>query len=234
MYEYEEVASAYLNRPAVEWRRYPCVPTAWDNSPRRQTGEALILRDSTPEKYGRWLDEAVARQSRSAGRDGIVFINAWNEWAEGAHLEPDAFWGRAYLEVTRDVLGERFGSQEPHPEPSEPDHPQAVATEDLYHDLYERFVALQESSSGLLAYVDRRVRELKKHYEAKLRWARHEAELVTDLNDWLSEQLHLQAGRLRDLTVPDVPATDWLGFGPHSRSGRRRGRGRPADSGVLG
>ena len=85
--------------------------------------------------------------------------------------------------------------------------------EDLYHELYERFVGLQESSSGLLAYVDRRIRELKKHYEANLGWARYEAELVTDLNDWLSEQLHLQAGRLRDLAVPDVPATEWLGVG---------------------
>ena len=104
MYEYDDVASAYLNRPAVGWQRYPCVPTAWDNSPRRQTGGALLLHNSTPESYGRWLAEAATRQSRSAGRHGIVFVNAWNEWAEGAHLEPDALWGRAYLEVTRDVL----------------------------------------------------------------------------------------------------------------------------------
>ena len=93
MYEYDEVASAYLERPPVDWQRYPCVATAWDNSPRRQTGEALILHGSTPEGYGRWLEEAAIRQSRTAGRDGIVFVNAWNEWAEGAHLEPDAFWG---------------------------------------------------------------------------------------------------------------------------------------------
>ena len=50
MYEYDDVASAYLDRPAASWRRYPCVATAWDNSPRRQTGEALILHNSTPEE----------------------------------------------------------------------------------------------------------------------------------------------------------------------------------------
>jgi hypothetical protein len=211
MYGYEDVAAAYLNRPAVPWQRYPCVATAWDNSPRRQTGEALIVHNSTPESYGRWLSEAASRQSRSAGRNGIVFVNAWNEWAEGAHLEPDVFWGRAYLEVTRDVLRERFGWQETEPERAEPRHPQPVATEDLYHDLYEKFVALQDSSSGLLSYADRRVRELKQHYETKLGWARHEAEQVIELNEWLSEQLQLQSDRLRDLAVPGVPSTDWLG-----------------------
>ena len=71
-------------------------------------------------------------------------------------------------------------------------------------------MALQESASGLLSYADRRVRELKTHYETKLGWARHEAEQIVEMNEWLSEQLHLQSGVLRDLAVADVPSTDWL------------------------
>ncbi len=210
MYEYDNVASAYLNRPPAAWQRYPCVATAWDNTPRRQTGEALILHNSTPESYGRWLAEAATRQSRSAGREGVVFVNAWNEWAEGAHLEPDAYWGRAYLEVTREVLGECFGEKVRQPDPEEPIHPQPIATEDLYHDLYEKYVALQQSSSGVLSYADRRIRELKKHYESKLAWVDHQASQVIEVNEWLAEQLQLQADRMRDLAVPDVPSTDWL------------------------
>ncbi len=212
MYEYDAVASAYLDRPAVGWQRYPCVATAWDNTPRRQTGDALILANSNPASYGRWLAEAATRQSRSAGSNGIVFVNAWNEWAEGAHLEPDVFWGRAYLEVTRDVLRDRFGWRAP--ESAVPHHPQTVATEDLYNDLYEKFVALQETSSGFISYADRRVRDLKQHYEAKLERARLEGDQVVELNDWLSEQLRLQSGRLQELAVEDVFPTDWLGFGP--------------------
>jgi hypothetical protein len=210
IYEYEQVAAAYLNRPPVDWLRYPCVPTAWDNAPRRQNGEALILHDSTPERYGRWLDEAVARQSRAGGNDGVVFINAWNEWAEGAHLEPDTFWGRAYLEATRDVLRIRFGAGAEHPKLLEPVHPQPVASEDLYHDLYEQFVGLQQSASSILSFADRRVREQRKHYESKLGWERYEAAQIVEMNEWLVEQLELQSDRLRDLAVPDVPSTDWL------------------------
>ena len=222
MYDYEEVAAAYLDRPPVDWQRYPCVPTAWDNAPRRQNGEALILQGSTPERYGQWLDTALERQSRAAGRDGIVFVNAWNEWAEGAHLEPDIFWGRAYLEATRDVLRNRFGVGAAGSELAEPvRHPQPVATDALYHDLYENFVALQQEASGVLSYVDRRIRELKKTYESKLGWTRYETDLIVEMNEWLIEQLQLQEDRMRDLAIPDVPSTDWLtGRTPAPRADR--------------
>jgi len=234
MYEYDDVASAYLNRPDASWRRYPCVATAWDNSPRRQTGEALILHNSTPEGYGRWLSEAATRQSHSAGSQGIVFINAWNEWAEGAHLEPDAFWGRAYLEVTRDVLQGAFGELKGKPGAAELAHPPPIATEDLYHDLYEKFVALQQTSSEYLSYFDRRMRELKNHYEARLGWARHQATHVIEMNEWLAEQLQLQADRMRELALPDVPSTDWLSPRPYEPDPVGRGNADSPESRAPG
>ncbi len=211
MYEYEVVASAYLNRPPVEWQRYPCVATGWDNTPRRQAGEALILHNSTPNAYGRWLAEAASRQMQSSGSNGIVFVNAWNEWAEGAHLEPDEHWGRAYLEVTRDVLGELTGAPARIPERIDITHPKPLASEDLYHDLYAQFTLLQQSASGLLAYADRRIAELKKHYESKLVWANQKAGAIADYNEWLFEQLRLQEERFRELVpTSTAPLTEWL------------------------
>ena len=210
LYDYDDVAAGYLGRPAVEWQRYPCVATGWDNTPRRQAGEATMLHNCTPEGYGRWLRVAAERQASTSGRDGIVFVNAWNEWGEGAHLEPDAFWGRAYLETTRGVLQDLFGPSvtgEPVPEP-EPLAPRSA--EDLYHDLYQQYVTLQRSRSGTLSYSDRRLRELGNHYEVLLAESRREAREIADLNQDFAEQLAFQARKLKDLGVPDVAAVDWL------------------------
>jgi hypothetical protein len=210
LYDYDDVATGYLNRPTVPWQRYPCVATGWDNAPRRQDGAATVLHNGTPEGYARWLREAVARQAECSGRDGIVFVNAWNEWGEGAHLEPDAYWGRAYLEATREVVRELFGAAAagvPIPEP-EPLAPRSA--EDLYRDLYEQFVALQRSRSGILSYTDRRLRELRNHYEALLAGSRQETRELADFNHDLAERLSFQAGRLRELGAPDVAAVDLL------------------------
>jgi hypothetical protein len=207
-YDYDEVASAYLGRPPEPWLRYPCVATGWDNSPRRQSGEALVLRNATPEGYGRWLAEATAGQMQTVGREGIVFVNAWNEWAEGAHLEPDAFWGRAYLEVTRDVLRGLGGVMEPGPRGAET-AAAPTAIEDLYHDLYEQYVALQRSSSGFLSYAQRRLEELQLRHEAQLAEARREAREIADLNQVLVEQLEFLVDQLRELGA-EVPQLSWL------------------------
>jgi hypothetical protein len=64
----------------------------------------VIFRDSTPDRYEAWL-RAVVDELRPFGPgEDLVFINAWNEWAEGNLLEPCRRWGRAYLEATRRAL----------------------------------------------------------------------------------------------------------------------------------
>lgn len=95
---YGDLVENALGRPEAAYRRFPGVTPSWDNSARRRVG-ARILHGSTPELYGRWLEAELQREA-ARDEDGLVFVNAWNEWAEGAYLEPDLRWGRAYLEAT--------------------------------------------------------------------------------------------------------------------------------------
>lgn len=64
----------------------------------------MILVDSSPEFFGAWLRETVSRVKAVPEQERVVFINAWNERAEGNHLEPCERWGRPFLEATREVL----------------------------------------------------------------------------------------------------------------------------------
>ena len=75
----------------------------WDNTPRKPQGSANLFLGSTPQKYESWLERAIDKAS--AQRHEFVLINAWNEWAEGAYLEPDLRHGRAYLEATARAVG---------------------------------------------------------------------------------------------------------------------------------
>jgi hypothetical protein len=60
---------------------------------------------NTPELYENWLKWAIeTAEQRFEGDERLVFINAWNEWAEGNYLEPDVRWGRRFLEATRNAL----------------------------------------------------------------------------------------------------------------------------------
>jgi len=103
VYHYATVMENMLRKPPPSYRRYPCVTPSWDNSARREAG-ALILDQSTPELFQSWLTAAVRGELAQADGDRVVFINAWNEWAEGNHLEPDQRHGRAYLEATARAL----------------------------------------------------------------------------------------------------------------------------------
>lgn len=87
---------------------FPGVMPGWDNEARRP-GAGMVYVGSSPDKYREWLEAAI-RASVRINREGerLVFINAWNEWAEGAYLEPDRDFGFGFLEATADAL-ERSG-----------------------------------------------------------------------------------------------------------------------------
>lgn len=82
----------------------PAVFPGWDNTARR--GKAgFCFHGSDPEPYSSWLSEAALHAvDKPVGGSSMVFINAWNEWAEGAHLEPDQKYGHAFLRATAEVL----------------------------------------------------------------------------------------------------------------------------------
>jgi lipopolysaccharide biosynthesis protein len=103
VFNYDEVVKRMIDEPLPTYLRYPCVTPMWDNSARRREG-AVIFEGSTPERYGSWLETTLRRFIPPSADENLVFINGWNEWAEGNHLEPDQRWGRAYLEATRDAL----------------------------------------------------------------------------------------------------------------------------------
>jgi lipopolysaccharide biosynthesis protein len=100
-YDYGRIANRMIHKDKPDYRRFSCVCPQWDNSARRKK-DAVILYNSTPELYEHWLESEV-RKSLAADNP-IIFINAWNEWAEGNHLEPCRKWGLSYLEATRNVL----------------------------------------------------------------------------------------------------------------------------------
>ncbi|WP_243075691.1 glycoside hydrolase family 99-like domain-containing protein [Microbacterium sp. SS28] len=96
---YERTARRFMSRRPAEFRRHPGVMPGWDNSARRGPN-ATVYVDASPQRYSQWLAHARDAENRH-GKDGLVFINAWNEWAEGAYLEPDASHGDEYLSATR-------------------------------------------------------------------------------------------------------------------------------------
>ncbi len=60
----------------------------------------MITLNGTPENYEYWLHRAIeATRRETGGKEGLVFINAWNEWAEGCHLEPDHRFGKGFLDA---------------------------------------------------------------------------------------------------------------------------------------
>ena len=105
-YSYDAIVRASLEEPAPP---YPLIKTAvpsWDNDARRQ-GAGVVIAHSTPAKYEAWLSGLLQHAlGHPFFGESLICVNAWNEWCEGAYLEPDLHFGAAYLNATaRAVTG---------------------------------------------------------------------------------------------------------------------------------
>ena len=102
-HNYRHLVSSMSRQIQRDYVRFPCVTPSWDNSPRRRRG-ALVFIESSPKLFYQWLVATLANLAKSTRTPPILFVNAWNEWGEGNHLEPDQRYGRSYLQALREAL----------------------------------------------------------------------------------------------------------------------------------
>src|SRR5690606_31228910 len=102
IFDWTALVERSFSYPSQPYKLFRGVCPSWDNTARRGTN-STILANSTPGRFTRWVTNAIrdTRARLKAPDERLVFVNAWNEWAEGAHLEPDQRYGYAWLESIR-------------------------------------------------------------------------------------------------------------------------------------
>jgi 2-polyprenyl-3-methyl-5-hydroxy-6-metoxy-1,4-benzoquinol methylase len=100
--QYSTIAQSYLDRSYGNTQVFKTVFPSWDNTARTKE-RALVVLNGTPENYEHWLASTIDLVRQNGRTDELVFINAWNEWAEGCHLEPDRWFGHGFLQATQNA-----------------------------------------------------------------------------------------------------------------------------------
>ena len=105
VYDWSVFLERSQNYKRPGYKLFRSVTPSWDNTARRKS-KGTIFVNSSPEGYQIWLSRAINDTLASFKKqdERLVFVNAWNEWAEGAYLEPDQLYGYAYLNATRAAL----------------------------------------------------------------------------------------------------------------------------------
>ncbi len=139
--DWRELAREVTTRPMpADYPLFPGVNCGWDNEPRRN-GRGRVYAHASPRGYRDWLQATLEKRVAALpSPQRLVFINAWNEWAEGAVLEPDTRLGHAWLDATRQALNRSAGRL-----PDTDPRPCAVVHA-WYVDLLEEIVAALRAS----------------------------------------------------------------------------------------
>ena len=101
VFDYNEAIRQSISRKKRDYLYWRGLMVSWDNTPRKME-KGVSFVNSSPLRFKEWLKHHLDYTSKNISKDKrFIFINAWNEWGEGCHLEPDKMYGHAYLEATR-------------------------------------------------------------------------------------------------------------------------------------
>lgn len=99
---YDDVWNAINNHIPEDKKRVAGAFVDWDNTPRRGT-HGLVIDGATPQKFYKYMRQRIKEVKRKYTSD-MIFLFAWNEWAEGGYIEPDERYKYGYLEALKKAL----------------------------------------------------------------------------------------------------------------------------------
>lgn len=102
-YDYSKIMDNFYTSLDCRDNIYPQLIAGWDRSP-RSGKKAIIYYNTTPESFGKAVDNVLKCMEGKQEEHRIIFLNSWNEWGEGAYLEPDLRYGKAFIEILRQRL----------------------------------------------------------------------------------------------------------------------------------
>jgi lipopolysaccharide biosynthesis protein len=102
VYDYESIIKKKISKKKTEYKFFPCVIPNWDNTARRRI--VYIMQNDNADLYRSWLEKSYEKIKHYPEEEQIIFVNAWNEWAEGCHLEPDLRNGKKFLNATKEAV----------------------------------------------------------------------------------------------------------------------------------
>jgi GT2 family glycosyltransferase len=106
IYDYEIAVKNILQKNGPPYKRFRCLFPGWDNTARRAE-DATVFINSSPGNFEKFLSAMKEKVNKEfKGDERIIFINSWNEWGEGCHLEPDEKYGNTYLETCKTILSD--------------------------------------------------------------------------------------------------------------------------------
>lgn len=157
--------AAVAQARAVDLPLVPGACAGFDDTPLRPGRGRILVAADPADAFARWLAEAASlAEERPVGGERLVFVNAWNDWGQGAHLEPDQRLGHALLRAAANALAPYAvvaepAAVEPAPVADAGGHPQTegaacvTVIHTFYPDLLERLLAGLDLTAPLYVTV---------------------------------------------------------------------------------
>ena len=101
-FEYDDIWKTILETKPESDRIIPGAFVDWDNTARKQE-KGFVIDHASPDKFEKYLKEQIKRAKDVYHKD-MIFLFAWNEWAECGYMEPDEKFGYGYLEALKKAV----------------------------------------------------------------------------------------------------------------------------------